>query len=207
MYPAVAVYSKVDSLSCSNVPCSGFCTMPELAITPSILRGKRQAPPDATLKTPVELMPQVDSIPATGHSEAARADETAPKPGPARTTAKAIAFDTRMKNLPVPFSTVTGSRFPGVALIWIKEASGQTRTSRPTGASLLCRQLCCTGRRLQGLVVTRPRGIFLAVASMASSLVSYRTLPLATRNRPTSSPASPFHVFLLPLRSSSPFRG
>ena len=75
-YPAFAVYSKVYSLSCLNVPCSGVCTMLELAITPSILRGKRQAPPGATLKAPVELMPQVDSVPATGHSEAACAGET-----------------------------------------------------------------------------------------------------------------------------------
>jgi len=71
--------------------------MLELAITPSILRGKRQAPPDATLKSPVELTPQVDSIPATGHSETVCADETDTKLGAARTIAKAIAFDTRMK--------------------------------------------------------------------------------------------------------------
>ena len=50
MYPALAVYSTVDSLSCLNTPYPGFCTMLEFAITPSILRGKRQAPPDATLK-------------------------------------------------------------------------------------------------------------------------------------------------------------
>ena len=123
MYPAFAVYSKVDSLSCLNVPCSGFCTMLELAITPSILRGKRQAPPDATLKTPVELMPQVDSIPATGHSEAACADETDNKLGAAKTIAKAIA-DMRMKSPLSLFSTVRGTRFPGAWLIWIKEASG-----------------------------------------------------------------------------------
>lgn len=110
MYPAFAVYSKVDSLSCSNVPCSGFCIMLELAMTPSILRGKRQAPPDATLKTPVELMPQVDSIPATGHSEAACADETDTKLGAARTIAKAIAFDTRMKS-PSLFQVLEDSVF------------------------------------------------------------------------------------------------
>ena len=131
MYPAFAAYSNVDSLSCLNTPYSGFCKMLELAITPSILRGKRQAPPDATLKTPVELTPQVDSIPATGHSEAVCADETDTKLGAARTIANAIAFDTCMKGPPSLFSTVRGSHFPGAALIWIKEASGQKRKSRP----------------------------------------------------------------------------
>lgn len=77
---------------------------------PPILRGKRQAPPDATLKTPVELMPQVDSIPATGHSEAACADETDTKLGAARTIAKAIAFDTRMKS-PSLFQVLEDSVF------------------------------------------------------------------------------------------------
>ncbi|MGA8809466.1 MAG: hypothetical protein WB973_16470 [Thermoanaerobaculia bacterium] len=72
--------------------------MLELAITPSILRGKRQAPPDAMLKRPVELMPQVDSIPAIGHSGAVCADETDTKPGATRTTTNAMALDTRMKN-------------------------------------------------------------------------------------------------------------
>ena len=120
MYPAFAVYSNVDLLSCLNTPYPGFCTMLEFAITPSILRGKRQAPPDATLKSPVELTPQVDSIPATGHSEAVCADETDTKLGAAKTTAKAIAFDTRMKGPLSLFPTVKGSRFPGAALIWIK---------------------------------------------------------------------------------------
>ena len=134
MYPAFAAYSNVDSLSCLNTPYPGFCKMLELAITPSILRGKRQVPPDATLKRPVELTPQVDSIPATGHSEAVCADETDTKLGATRTIAKAIAFDTRMKSPPISFfSTVRGSRFPAAALIWIKEASGQKRKSRPCG--------------------------------------------------------------------------
>jgi hypothetical protein len=35
-YPAFAVYSKVDSLSCTSTPYAGFCIMLELAIsTPS----------------------------------------------------------------------------------------------------------------------------------------------------------------------------
>ena len=140
-YPVIAVYSKVDSLSCSNVPCSGFCTMLEFAITPSILRGKRQAPPDATLKTPVELMPQVDSAPATGHSEAACADETDTKLGAARTIAKAIAFDTRMKNPSV--SDFRRSRFSGATLIWIKETSDPTRTFRPSVACPLYPRFRC----------------------------------------------------------------
>ncbi len=109
MYPALAVYSKVDSLSWLNVPCSGFCTMLELAMTPSILSGKKQAPSDTTLKTPVELMPQVDSVPATGHSEAACDDETHAKLGAARKMAKAIAFDTRIK---VTLSVFNGQRIP-----------------------------------------------------------------------------------------------
>jgi hypothetical protein len=74
--------------------------MDELAITPSILRGKRQVPPDATLKTPAELMPQVDSVPAIGHSEAACTEETDTKLEATRTAAKGITFDTRMKNPP-----------------------------------------------------------------------------------------------------------
>ena len=118
VYPAFAVYSKVDWLSCSSLPCSGFCIMLELAIAPSILRGKRQAPPDATSKTPVELMPQVESVPATGHSEAACADETGTKLGAARTIPKAIAFDMRTKS-PSLFSTVRGFRLRGATLIWI----------------------------------------------------------------------------------------
>ena len=122
MYPAFAVCSNVDSLSCLNTPYPGFCTMLELAITPSILRGKRQAPPDATLMIPVELTPQVDSIPATGHSETVCADEIDTKLGAARTIAKAIAFDTRMKGPLSLFPTVNGSHFPGAALIWIKRA-------------------------------------------------------------------------------------
>jgi hypothetical protein len=44
------------------------------------------------------LMPQVDSIPATGHSEAVCADETDAKPGAARTMAKANALGTRMES-------------------------------------------------------------------------------------------------------------
>ena len=71
---------------------------------------------------PVELTPQVDSIPATGHSEAVCADETDTKLGAARTIAKAIAFDTRMKGPLSLFPTVNGSHFPGAALIWIKRA-------------------------------------------------------------------------------------
>jgi hypothetical protein len=94
-------FEVLKALSFFNVPCSGLCKMLDLAITPSILRGNRQAPPEATLNTPAELMPQVDSIPATGHSEAACADDTDTKPGAARTIAKAISLDTRMKILPV----------------------------------------------------------------------------------------------------------
>jgi len=131
MYPALAVYSNVDSLSCLNTPYPGFCTMLESAITPSILRGKRQAPPDATLKIPVELTPQVDSIPATGHSEAVCADATDTKLDGARTIAKAIAFDARMKGPLSLFPIVNGSHFPGAALIWINGASGRKQKSRP----------------------------------------------------------------------------
>ena len=116
MVPGVCRILESGFVELYHTPYAGFCITLELAITPSILRGKRQAPPDATLKTPVELMPQVDSIPATGHSEAACADETDTKLGAARTIPKAIAFDTRMKN-PSLFSTVRGFRVPGTALI------------------------------------------------------------------------------------------
>ena len=75
--------------------------MLELAMTPSILRGNRHEPPDGTLKTPVELMPQVDSIPATGHSGATCADETDTKNGTARMVASTVAFNARMKILPI----------------------------------------------------------------------------------------------------------
>jgi hypothetical protein len=78
--------------------------MLELAMTPSILSGKRQVPPDAKLKAPAELTPQVDSVPATGHSEAACTDETDIRLGAVRTMAKAIAFDARMKTAPVFFN-------------------------------------------------------------------------------------------------------
>ena len=87
--------------------------MLELAITPSILRGKRQAPPGATLKAPAELMPQVDSVPAIGHSEAARAADTDAKPGTARTMAKANAFDTRMKSPSISFRPLADAVFSG----------------------------------------------------------------------------------------------
>ena len=123
-------------LECGSVELSQALRMPvfaqcsKLAMTPSILSGKRQAPPDATLKTPVELMPKVDSIPATGHSEAVCADETDTKPGAARTIAKAIAFDTRMKVPAISiFKRLEDSRFPGAPLIWIKEASGHVWTA------------------------------------------------------------------------------
>src|SRR4029077_10072118 len=98
--------------------------MLELAMTPSILRGNRQAPPDGTLKTPAELMPKVDNVPAIGHSGAVCADATDTTPGAARITAAAIAFEKRMKSLPVAFSTARGSGLRGAALIWIKQASG-----------------------------------------------------------------------------------
>ena len=98
--------------------------MLELAITPSILRGKRQAPPGATLKAPVELMLPVDSVPAIGHSEAACADEIDAKPGAARTMAKANAFD-RRKPLYLFLQPIADAVFRGATLIWIKEASGQ----------------------------------------------------------------------------------
>ena len=45
-------------------------------MTPSILSGNRQAPPGATLKTPAELIPKVDNVPAIGHSGAFCANET-----------------------------------------------------------------------------------------------------------------------------------
>src|SRR6188768_3818868 len=102
--------------------------MLELAMTPSILSGNRQAPPDGTLKTPAELMPKVDNVPAIGHSETFCADTADTKPGAARITAAAIAFDVRMKGLPVAFSTARGSGFQCAMLIWIKEPSGQNPT-------------------------------------------------------------------------------
>ena len=51
-------------------------------MTPSILSGNRQAPPGATLKTPAELMPKVDNVPAIGHSGAFCANETDTNLGP-----------------------------------------------------------------------------------------------------------------------------
>jgi len=92
------VYSNVDSLSCLSIPYAGACTMLEAAMTPSILSGKRQARPGATLKAPVELMPKLDNVPAIGHSGAFCADETDTNSGAARTAAKPIAFDMRMEN-------------------------------------------------------------------------------------------------------------
>jgi hypothetical protein len=49
--------------------------MLELFTTPSILTGNRHVLPEATLKYPVELTPQLDSVPEAGHSEAAHAGE------------------------------------------------------------------------------------------------------------------------------------
>jgi hypothetical protein len=76
--------------------------MLESAMTPSILRGNRQAPPGGTTKTPVELTPKVLSIPATGHSEAVCADAIDAKPWAAKIKATALAFDMRMKTLLFP---------------------------------------------------------------------------------------------------------
>jgi hypothetical protein len=50
LYPALAVYSKVDMLSLFNVPCAGFCEMLELCTAPSILMGNKHAPPEAIVK-------------------------------------------------------------------------------------------------------------------------------------------------------------
>ena len=75
--------------------------MLEAAMTPSILSGNRQAPPGATLKTPAELIPKGDNVPAIGHSGAFCADATDIKPVAARITVAAIAFDARMKIPPV----------------------------------------------------------------------------------------------------------
>jgi hypothetical protein len=85
--------------------------MLEAAMTPSILSGNRQAPPGATLKTPAELIPKVDNVPAIGHSGAFCANETDTDAGAARTAAKPIAFDTRVKNPSLSLSTVRASRF------------------------------------------------------------------------------------------------
>ena len=70
--------------------------MLELFIAPAILMGNKQLPPEATLKKPVELMPQSDSVPDAGHSEAARADKTDIKLGAATISAKATILDNRM---------------------------------------------------------------------------------------------------------------
>ena len=77
---------------------------------------------------PVELTPQVDSIPATGHSEAVCADATDTKLGAARTIAKAIAFDTRMKGPLSLFPTVNGSHFPGRRVDLDQEGLGPKRS-------------------------------------------------------------------------------
>ena len=69
MYPALAVYSKVGFVELAQRSVFGFPYNVRTRYYTFYPEGKRQAPPDTTLKTPVELMPQVDSIPATGHSE------------------------------------------------------------------------------------------------------------------------------------------
>ena len=73
--------------------------MLEAAMTPSILSGNRQVLPGATLKTPAELIPKVDNVPAIGHSGALCANETDTNAGAARTAAKPIALDTRIVSL------------------------------------------------------------------------------------------------------------
>jgi hypothetical protein len=72
---SICVRGRVESLQ-RPVCWSGLCKMLVLFTTPSILMGNRHVPPEATLKWPVELMPQLDSVPEAGHSEAARAGES-----------------------------------------------------------------------------------------------------------------------------------
>jgi len=71
---------------------------------------------------PAELMPNVDNVPAIGHSGAFCADETATIPGAVRTAAKQIALDRRMKNSFALFPSSRASTFPSARLIWIKDA-------------------------------------------------------------------------------------
>jgi hypothetical protein len=50
LYPEAALYLKVVTLSCLNVPCAGFWETPELFIMPGILIGKLHVSPDLTAK-------------------------------------------------------------------------------------------------------------------------------------------------------------
>src|SRR4051794_10346306 len=118
--------------------------MLEGAMTPSSRSGNRHAAPEATLKTPAELIPQVERFPATGHSDAARAAGGATL-GTARITAAAIVtFDTRM-NLSYGVSRSSrGWRSAVAALTWIKQVLGAARASARAAAGRLfpCHSFC-----------------------------------------------------------------
>jgi hypothetical protein len=83
-------------LSLFNLPCTGFCEMPELLTVPRILIGNRQLPPDATSISPVEFPPQSASVTNLEQSEAARAKDTDIKLVAPTISAKAATLDNRI---------------------------------------------------------------------------------------------------------------
>src|SRR5204863_9643718 len=70
LYPGAALYLKVVTLSCLNVPCAGFWETPELFIMPGILFGKLHVSHDLTAKYAVISMPNSAGNPATRQSAA-----------------------------------------------------------------------------------------------------------------------------------------
>jgi hypothetical protein len=66
-----SIASLISMVSLFNLPCTGFCEMPELLTVPCILIGKRQLPPDTTSMLMVELSPQSASVADIEQSEAA----------------------------------------------------------------------------------------------------------------------------------------
>src|SRR5712672_3471626 len=74
LYPGAALYLKVVTLSCLNVPCAGFWETPELFIMPGILMGKLHVSPDLTAKYAVISTPNSAGNPVTRQSWAAKAE-------------------------------------------------------------------------------------------------------------------------------------
>ena len=141
VYPAFAVYSKVDLSSCSSLPCSGSCIMLELAIAPSILRGEEASSSGRDVKDPrrIDAPGRERSRHWTFRSGLRRFLNLGPRGRPPRQLLLTCA-----RKVPLFFQRLEDFVFGAHTLIWIKEASGQTRTSRPTsGMSAPPEDLCC----------------------------------------------------------------
>jgi hypothetical protein len=99
LYLAFALYSKIDKFTFFNLPCAGFCAMPEALTVPFILIGNRQLPPDVRSMSAVEFSPQSASATDIEQSDAAHAEDTDMKLDAPPVSTKAAILDNRVVDI------------------------------------------------------------------------------------------------------------